>query len=50
VSAIEDHILPFYRLLVENGAKKVRIEAFQDNHEFSASKDRLVQVILNWLS
>ena len=49
VSAIEDHILPFYRLLSEQGTS-VRIEAFQDDHEFSESRDRLAQVILSWLS
>jgi dienelactone hydrolase len=48
VVAIEDHILPLYRLLAKNGAK-VRIEAFQDDHEFYKNKDRLVQVIVNWL-
>lgn len=49
VVAIEDHILPLYRSLVEKGTN-VRIEAFQDDHEFSESKDQLVQVIVNWLS
>jgi dienelactone hydrolase len=49
VIKIEDHMIPFYRSLVESGAKKVRIEAFQDDHEFSKSKDQLVQIILDWL-
>jgi len=49
VITIEDHILPLYRSLSKQGAK-VRIEAFQDEHEFSKSKDELVQVIVNWLS
>ena len=48
VAAIEDHMLPWYRSLVEQGAT-VRIEAFQDGHEFSESKDQLVQVISSWL-
>jgi fermentation-respiration switch protein FrsA (DUF1100 family) len=49
VVPIEDHILPFYRALVAEGAENVRIEAVQDNHEFAKSKDRLVQIILEWL-
>ncbi len=46
---IEDNTLPFYRSLLKNGADKVRIEAFQDDHEFSNSKDRIVEVVLDWL-
>ena len=49
VSAIEDHILPFYRTLVENGNEKVRIEAFQTDHEFSGCREQVVEVIVNWL-
>ena len=50
VSPIEDHLLPFYRLLVEHGAQNVSIQAFQDDHEFSASREQLVQLIVSWLS
>ncbi len=49
VSAIEDHILPLYRLLKEHNAK-VSIKAFQDDHEFSKCKDTLVDTIIGWLS
>ncbi|HSG44535.1 MAG TPA: hypothetical protein VLA72_15410 [Anaerolineales bacterium] len=48
ISAIEDHILPVYRSLSKQGIK-VSIEAFQDDHEFSQSKDKITQVIANWL-
>jgi alpha/beta superfamily hydrolase len=47
---IEEHTIPFYRSLVENGAKKVRIEAVRDDHEFSKTKDQMVKIILNWIS
>ena len=49
VSAIEDHILPLYRSLKGQGTK-VRIEAFQDDHEFTDNKKELIQVIVNWLT
>jgi len=47
ISAIEDHILLLYRSL--STQIKVGIEAFQDDHEFSQSKDKITQVIVNWL-
>jgi len=49
ITTIEGHTLPFYRSLRENGAEKVRIEAVQDGHDFSKSKDQLVRIIKNWL-
>jgi len=48
ISRIEDHILPAYRSLSKQGIK-VSIAAFQDDHEFSQSKDKITQVIVNWL-
>jgi len=49
LSPIEEHTLPFYRSLVKNDPGKVRIEAVQDGHEFSNSKNEIVQIILGWL-
>jgi len=49
ITAIEDHILPFYRHLVKNGAAKAKIRAVYDDHEFSNSKDQLVEIIIDWL-
>ena len=49
MAPIEEHTLPFYRTLVENGAKDIRIEAVQDGHEFINSQDQIVQIILRWL-
>jgi hypothetical protein len=50
VNSIEDYILPFYRALVKNDAINVKIEAIQDDHEFLNSRDRLVEIIVDWLS
>jgi pimeloyl-ACP methyl ester carboxylesterase len=50
VTAIEDNILPFYRSLIKNCANKVKIEAIQDDHEFLHSRDRLVEIIMDWLN
>jgi hypothetical protein len=49
VIEIENFILPFYRLLKQNHSTTVMIQAFQDDHEFSKSKDKLIQVIVRWL-
>jgi len=46
---IEAHILPFYRILLAYNTRKVRIEAFEADHAFTGSEDRLAQVILDWL-
>jgi hypothetical protein len=46
---LEEHLLPFHRLLLANGAKKARIEANPDDHEFSETRDQLVQLIVHWL-
>jgi dienelactone hydrolase len=48
ISPIEDHLLPLYRCLTSQRIKS-RIAAFQDDHEFSKSKDQLVQEIIHWL-
>jgi uncharacterized protein len=49
VVAIEEHLLPFYRQLKENGAGKARIEVLQDDHEFIQTRDKLVGLIVKWL-
>lgn len=49
INAIEDHILPLYRSFSKQGIR-ISIQAFQDGHEFSQSKDDLVQVIVKWLN
>ncbi len=49
ITPMEAHTIPFYRALVNGGAANVRIEAVQDDHEFSRSKAQIVQFILNWL-
>jgi dienelactone hydrolase len=49
VVPVEEHTLPFYRALRADSETSVRMEVFQDNHDFSGSKERIVGVILDWL-
>lgn len=46
---IEDYVLPLYRALKQEKAKNVRIEAFQDDHTFSKSRDELARSIAEWI-
>ena len=46
---IEDHTLPFYRLLVACNAPKVQIVAFQDDHLFEKSREELEQIVADWI-
>lgn len=48
ILAVEEHIIPFYRCLKEQGTQ-ARIEVFQGDHEFTGSKAQVVQAIVNWL-
>jgi dienelactone hydrolase len=47
--SLEDHLLPLYRALIKENAKKVRITAVQDNHSFQNSASELTQIIIDWL-
>lgn len=49
VTPIEAHTIPFYHALV-NGGADARMEIVPDDHEFSASKEQIVQIILSWLA
>ena len=46
---IEHKILPFYRALVEAKARNVQIVAFQDDHSFERSRDKLATLIIHWV-
>lgn len=46
---IEHHVLPFYRALVDAKAQKVQIAAFQDNHAFEKSKEKLAAIVIRWI-
>ncbi len=48
-SSMEAHNLPFYRALVDVGARNVRIAAFHDGHGFEKSRTALVKTVLEWL-
>ncbi|MCP5098794.1 MAG: alpha/beta hydrolase [Chloroflexi bacterium] len=45
----EHHVLPLYRSLKKEGAEKVNIKAFQDNHAFENSRKELATTISNWI-
>jgi predicted esterase len=49
VTPIAAHTIPFYRALTNSGAD-ARLEVVPDDHEFSASKEQIIQIILNWLA
>jgi pimeloyl-ACP methyl ester carboxylesterase len=47
--SIEHIILPLYRALINEKAKKVKITAVQDNHSFRNSRIELAQMIIEWI-
>jgi fermentation-respiration switch protein FrsA (DUF1100 family) len=47
--SIDYHLLPLYRALKNENAKKVKITAVQDNHSFRNSSSELAQIIIDWL-
>jgi len=47
--SLENHLLPLYRALKNENAKKVRITALQDNHSFSNSSEQLARIIAEWI-
>lgn len=47
--SIENVVLPLYRALLKEGAKDVKITAFQDNHSFKNSRGEIAQVIIEWI-
>lgn len=50
VVSIDRYILPLYRELLEKKASQVKIKAFQDNHGFSKSRNKLAKTIINWIN
>ena len=46
---IEQYTVPLYRALVDAGARKVRIVAFQDDHGFKRSREELAATVIHWL-
>ncbi len=48
-TTMEAFILPLYRALQNEGAKKVRFIAFQDDHYFQKSRLELADTVINWL-
>jgi dipeptidyl aminopeptidase/acylaminoacyl peptidase len=47
--SFESIILPLYRELKKEGAKNVKIAAFQDTHSFRKTRDKLARTIIKWI-
>jgi dienelactone hydrolase len=48
-NTIEHHILPLFRALQRQGAKKVQIEIFDADHSFTNARSQLADRIVSWL-
>lgn len=46
---MENHMLPLYRALQNEGAENVEFVIVQDNHSFSKSREKVSDIILNWM-
>jgi pimeloyl-ACP methyl ester carboxylesterase len=46
---MERYIIPLYRALKQENAQKVQITAIQDDHTFSKSRDKVAQVLTEWI-
>jgi pimeloyl-ACP methyl ester carboxylesterase len=49
-TTMEAFILPLYRALQLEGAKSVRLIAFQDDHYFKESRAMLAETVIEWLN
>jgi pimeloyl-ACP methyl ester carboxylesterase len=47
--SLERYLIPLYRALKSNNAQNIEIVAFQDDHTFSKSRDRLAHTIAEWI-
>jgi len=46
---LENHMLPLYRELQNEGAENVEFVFVQDDHSFSKSREKVSDIILDWL-
>ena len=46
---MENHMLPLYRALQNEGTENVKFVMFQDDHSFSKSREKVSEVILDWI-
>ncbi|MDZ7633243.1 MAG: alpha/beta fold hydrolase [Bacteroidales bacterium] len=46
---MERHMMPLYRALKKENAQKVQMTAIQDDHFFSKSRDKMAQVLSDWI-
>lgn len=46
---VEDHLLPFYRALIANGAHRTQLVALHDDHTFARRREEIAQMIMRWI-
>jgi dipeptidyl aminopeptidase/acylaminoacyl peptidase len=46
---MENHMLPLYRELQNKGAENVKFVVIQDDHSFRKSREKVSNIILNWI-
>jgi alpha/beta superfamily hydrolase len=46
---IEDHLLPFYRVLSGLGTRDLEFAVYQDNHSFLNVHERLAEMVITWI-
>ena len=47
--SLERHIIPLYRALKNNNALNIEIDALKDDHSFSKTRDKLAQILIDWI-
>ena len=46
---VEDHVLPFYRILRGLGTRNLELTIYQDDHSFSNVYEKLAETLNNWI-
>ena len=46
---VEDHLLPFYRILNGLGTRDLEFAVYQDDHSFSNVRERLAETVITWI-
>jgi dipeptidyl aminopeptidase/acylaminoacyl peptidase len=46
---MENHMLPLYRTLKNENAYNVKFVTFQDDHSFKKSRDKISEIIIDWV-
>ena len=46
---VEDHLLPFYRILSGLGTRDLEFAVYQDDHSFSSVHEQLTETVVTWI-